>query len=93
MLKIEVLEDKIAYQTKENLIQYKQMSPELLQKKYAPDGNVQKEFNKGHQGKKTLKNEKNDHVHDYKPNPNNPSGRGERQPGRPLKKYELEEDF
>jgi hypothetical protein len=32
--------------------------------------NVQKEFNKGHQRAKTPKNERLDHVHDYKPKPN-----------------------
>lgn len=63
-------------------------------KKYGPDGNVQKEFNKGHTGKGTPKNEKNDHIHDYKPNPKNPSGRGEkRYPGREPKKGELKKDF
>lgn len=45
-------------------------------KKYGPDGNVQKEFNKGHNHPNTPKNEQEDHVHDYKPNPNNPTGRG-----------------
>ena len=62
-------------------------------KKYGPDGNVQKEFNKGHQGEKVPKNERKNHIHDYKPNPNNPSGRGDRQPGRPPKKNELKKDF
>ncbi|SDI61159.1 RHS repeat-associated core domain-containing protein [Chryseobacterium taeanense] len=61
-------------------------------KKYGPDGNVQKEYNKGH-GPKYPKNEQDDHIHDYKPNPNNPSGRGDRQPGRPPKKGELLKDF
>jgi RHS repeat-associated protein len=62
-------------------------------KKYGPDGNVQKEFNKGHTHPNTPKNEKQDHVHDYKPNPNNPSGRGERMHGRPPKKNEAIKDF
>jgi len=67
--------------------------PGTSMKKYGPDGNVQKEFNKGHTGEKVPKNEKNNHIHDYKPNPNNPSGRGDRQPGRPVKKHELKKDF
>jgi RHS repeat-associated protein len=67
--------------------------PGTTTKKYGDDGNVQKEFNKGHQGKNVPKNEKKDHVHDYKPNPNNPSGRGDRQPGRTPKKNELKKDF
>ena len=66
--------------------------PGTTMKKYGPNGNVQKEFNKGH-GTNAPKNEQNDHIHDYKPNPYNPTGRGERQPGRPLKKHELEKDF
>ena len=66
--------------------------PGTTMKKYGPDGNVQKEYNKGH-GKNAPKNEQKEHIHDYKPNPNNPSGRGDRQPGRPLKKNELEKDF
>jgi RHS repeat-associated protein len=68
-------------------------SPGTTTKKYGPDGNVQKEFNKGHPGKNTPKNEQKDHIHDYKPNPNNPTGRGDRQPGRPVKKNELDKDF
>lgn len=67
--------------------------PGTTTKKYGDDGNVQKEFNKGHQGKNVPKNEKKDHVHDYKPNPSNRSGRGDRQPGRPPKKNELKKDF
>jgi RHS repeat-associated protein len=63
-------------------------------KKYGPDGNIQKEFNRGHPGgNKVPKNERSDHVHDYKPNPHNPSGRGDRQPGRRPKKNELKKDF
>ncbi|PLK44197.1 RHS repeat-associated core domain-containing protein [Emticicia sp. TH156] len=65
-------------------------------KKYGPDGNVQKEFNKGHQGNKTPKNERNDHVHDHKPKPNrhpNDPQPTDRQPGRPPKKGELKRDF
>lgn len=58
-------------------------------KKYGEDGNVQKEFNKGHKGPKTPKKETADHVHDYKPNPNHPEGKGTRMPGRPLKKNEM----
>ena len=61
-------------------------------KKYGPDGKVQKEYNKGHQGDKTPKAEKSDHVHDYKPNPNNPSGRPTRMPGRPPKPNEMSKD-
>jgi RHS repeat-associated protein len=67
--------------------------PGTTAKKYNKDGNVEKEFNKGHQGKKVPKNEQSDHIHDYKPNPRNPSGRGDRQPGRPPKKNELKKDF
>ena len=66
--------------------------PETTSKKYGPDGNVQKEYNKGH-GPRYPKNEQDDHIHDYKPNPHNPTGRGERQPGRPPKKGELLRDF
>ena len=66
--------------------------PGTTAKKYGKDGNVQKEFNKGH-GKKAPKKEQKDHVHDYKPNPKNPSGRGDRQPGRTPKKNELKKDF
>lgn len=68
-------------------------APGTTSKKYGPDGKVQKEFNKGHQGNKTPPNERADHVHDYKPNPRNPSGRGDRQPGRPPKKGEIHRDF
>lgn len=50
-------------------------------KKYGPDGNVQKEWNKGHPGDKNVKGQR-DHIHDYKPNLYNPSGRGDRQPAR-----------
>lgn len=39
------------------------------------------------------KNEQDDHVHDYKPDPYNPTGRGKRMPGRPPKKNELIKDF
>ncbi|WP_053327412.1 DUF6443 domain-containing protein [Chryseobacterium gallinarum] len=66
--------------------------PGTTSKKYGPDGNVQKEYNKGH-GPKYPKNEQDDHIHDYKPNPRNPTGRGDRQPGRPPKKGELLRDF
>ena len=62
-------------------------------KKYGPNGNVQKEFNKGHTGKGTPKKERKDHIHDYKPNRQNPSGRGTRMPGRKPKKNELKKDF
>ncbi|WP_224994955.1 RHS repeat-associated core domain-containing protein [Cesiribacter sp. SM1] len=68
-------------------------APGTTTKKYGPDGNVQKEFNQGHQGNNVPKQERSPHVHDYKPNPNNPSGRGERQPGRPPKRNELKKDF
>ncbi|HFK5568568.1 hypothetical protein BAX97_06940 [Elizabethkingia meningoseptica] len=66
--------------------------PETTVKKYGKDGNVRKEYNKGH-GSNYPENEQNDHIHDYKPNPHNPTGRGIRQPGRPLKKGELLRDF
>ncbi len=68
-------------------------APGTTAKKYGPDGKVQKEYNKGHQGDGVPKNEKKDHVHDYKPDSRNPSGHGKRQPGRPLKKNELKKDF
>lgn len=68
-------------------------TPGTTKKKYGSDGNVQKEYNQGHIGQKVPKNEKKDHIHDYKPNPNNPTGKGDRQPGRPLKKNELIKDF
>jgi RHS repeat-associated protein len=69
-------------------------APGTTTKKYGPDGNVQKEYNVGHTPpNKYPKNERKDHVHDYKPNPNNPSGRGDRQPGRPPKKNEIKKDF
>ncbi|MBL7697592.1 MAG: hypothetical protein JNK79_05520 [Chitinophagaceae bacterium] len=67
--------------------------PGTTTKKYGPDGTVQKEFNKGHPGEKVPKNEQGDHVHDYKPNPNNKSGIGDRQPGREPKRNELKKDF
>ncbi|CAA7195244.1 DUF6443 domain-containing protein [Chryseobacterium potabilaquae] len=66
--------------------------PKTTSKKYGPDGNVQKEYNKGH-GPNYPKNEQDDHIHDYKPNPHNPTGRGVRQPGRAPKKGELLRDF
>ena len=49
---------------------------------------MQKEWNKGH-GSNAPKSEQKDHIHDYKPNPNNPSGRGERMPGRPPRQRDL----
>lgn len=61
-------------------------------KKYGSDGNIQKEFNKGH-GNNAPINEQSNHIHDYKPNPQNPTGRGERMNGRPPKKGELIRDF
>jgi hypothetical protein len=57
-------------------------------KKYGENGSTEKEFNKG-RGPDAPKNEQNDHIHDYKPNPYNPSGRGERQPGRPPRPSDL----
>jgi hypothetical protein len=62
-------------------------------KECRPDGNVQKELNKGHHGNRLPKKERTDHVHDYKPNPNNPNGRGDRQPGRTPKRNEAKKDF
>jgi hypothetical protein len=67
--------------------------PGTTVKKYGPERNFQKEFNKGHSGKGTPKPEQADHIHDYKPNPQNPTGRGTRMPGRPPKKNELKKDF
>ena len=66
--------------------------PGTTTKKYGSDGNVQKEYNKGHQGSNTPKNEKSDHVHDYKPS-SHPKGKPERQPGRPPKKNEMSKDI
>jgi RHS repeat-associated protein len=65
--------------------------PGTTTKKYGTDGNVQKEYNKGHQGGNTPKNEKVDHVHDYKPS-SHPNGKPERQSGRPPKKNEMSKD-
>jgi RHS repeat-associated protein len=67
-------------------------APGTTMKKYDPDGNVQKEFNKGH-GKKYPKNEQEDHIHDYIPNPYKPNGQGDRQHGRKPKKNEVKKDF
>ncbi|WP_423147025.1 DUF6443 domain-containing protein [Rubrolithibacter danxiaensis] len=66
--------------------------PNTTTKVYGPNGQVQKEYNKGH-GPNAPKNEQDDHVHDHKPspNPNNPNAT-ERQPGRPPKPNELEKD-
>ena len=69
-------------------------SPGTTTKKYGPDGNVQKEYSTGHGDKPGVpKNEVDDHVHNYKPNPHNPSGREDRQPGWPPKKGEAQRDF
>ena len=54
-------------------------------RKYGPDGYPQKDFNKGHSGKKVPKNERKDHIHDYKPNPFHPNQEPIRQPGRPVR--------
>ena len=65
-------------------------------KKHGPDGVVQKEFNKGHQGNNVPKKERGDHIHDHKPKPNrhpNDPQPTERQPGRTPKKGELKKDF
>lgn len=65
-------------------------------KVYGPDGNVQKEYNKGHGQNWPIKSERDDHVHDHKPKPNphpkdpKPS---ERQRGRSPKDNELEKDL
>lgn len=48
-------------------------------KKYGKDAWVEKEFNKGHKGDKVPDVEKNDHIHDWKPNPHHPEGRSTRQ--------------
>jgi hypothetical protein len=60
-------------------------------RKYGPNGQTQKDWNRGHDsgGGKTPSVEQKDHVHDYKPNPNNPSGRPERMPGRPPRPRDL----
>jgi hypothetical protein len=71
-------------------------TPGTTTKKYGPNGNTQKEFNEGHKGNNVPKNERSDHVHDYKPKQNphpkdpNPTVR---QPGRPPKRNELKKDF
>ncbi len=65
--------------------------PKTTAKKYGPDGWVEKEFNKGHAGNNTPKIERGDHVHDWKPNPNNPSGRPTRQEGRNLNESDLKD--
>lgn len=67
--------------------------PGTTTKKYGPDGNTVKEYNKGH-GPSAPPNERDDHVHDYKPtpHPNNPSART-RLPGRPPKRNEAKKDF
>jgi RHS repeat-associated protein len=70
--------------------------PGTTYKKYGPDGVVQKEFNKGHNGMGTPKKEKVDHVHDHKPKPNrhpNDPQPTDRQRGRTPKKNELKRDF
>lgn len=67
--------------------------PGTTMKKYGPDGNVQKEWNQGHPGEGVPENEQTDHIHDYKPNPKNPSGRGTRMPGRAPKQGEVQKDF
>ena len=59
-------------------------------KKYDKNGNTQKEWNRGH-GPDYPKNEVNDHIHDYKPMPKNPSGKGKRMPGRPPRRKDLYE--
>ncbi|MBE9599482.1 hypothetical protein [Pedobacter sp. MC2016-24] len=58
-------------------------------KVYGPNEEVAKEYNKRH----TPVNERDDHMHDYKPkpNPNNPDAR-EKQGGRKPKPDELEND-
>lgn len=62
-------------------------------KKYRPDGSVEKEWNKGH-GPNHPRGEQQDHIHDHKPNPNNPSGRGDRMPGREPRPRDLNDmDF
>lgn len=66
--------------------------PGTTTKVYGPDGNVQKEYNKGH-GPNAPKNEQKDHVHDHKPNTNPKDPKPtDRQPGRRPKPNELEKD-
>jgi len=59
--------------------------PETTGNKYGEDGWVEKEYNKGHspRGGEMPEVDKDDHVHEWKPNPNHPEGRPTRQPGRP----------
>ena len=63
-------------------------------KKYGPDVKVQKEFNKGHtQHQEPNPKGWNDHIHDYKPNPYHPNGKGDRMPPRIPKKGEVIREF
>ena len=67
--------------------------PGTTTKVYGPNGQVQKEHNKGHPETHTPPNEKTDHVHDHKPNPN-PGNltKTKRMPGRAPKPNELQKD-
>src|SRR5206468_7626035 len=62
--------------------------PGTTKKKYGPDGWVQKEWNKGH-GPDAPREEQDDHIHDYTPNPYYPEGRPTRGEGRPPRPGEL----
>jgi len=67
--------------------------PGTTTKVYGPNGQVQKEYNKGHPETHTPPNERGDHVHDHKPTPNpgNPS-KTKRMPGRAPKPNEKAKD-
>jgi RHS repeat-associated protein len=56
--------------------------PGTTGKKYGKDGMVEKELNKGHQGTNVPEVERDDHIHDHKPNPHHPNGQPTREPGR-----------
>jgi len=67
--------------------------PGTTTKVYGPNGQVQKEYNKGHPEVHTPSNERSDHVHDHRPNPNpgNPT-KTKRMPGRAPKPNEMQKD-
>jgi hypothetical protein len=64
--------------------------PKTGARKFGKDGWVELEYNEGHQGEKTPEVEKEDHVHDWTPNPYHPQGRPTRQDGRKPTTADLE---
>jgi len=67
--------------------------PGTSSKVFGPNGQPQKEHNKGHPEVHTPPNEKQDHVHDHQPTPNpGNSGSTHRRGGRPPKPNELQKD-